>query len=53
MSIYNLDHLFKPKSLALFYNRAQSLLGETLFKNLIFGKYNHPIFLISKEEEVL
>jgi len=53
MSIYHLDYFFKPKSIALFYERAHSPLGEILFKNLILGKFNHPVFLISREEEVL
>ena len=53
MSIFNLDYLFKPKRIALFYDAKNPLLGETLFKNLIFGKFQGTVFLISEKEEVL
>lgn len=53
MSIYNLDYLFKPKRIALFYNDNKPQLGEILFKNLIFGKFHGTVFLISEKEEVL
>jgi acetyltransferase len=53
MSIFHLDFLFKPKRIALFYDPDNATIGETLFKNLIFGKYNGTIYLISEREEVL
>lgn len=53
MSIYNLDYLFKPKRIALFYSNRQAILGETIFKNLIFGKFNGTVYLISETEDVL
>ncbi|MGC8966343.1 MAG: bifunctional acetate--CoA ligase family protein/GNAT family N-acetyltransferase [Caldimicrobium sp.] len=53
MSIFNLDYLFKPKRIALFYDSNYPTLGETILKNLIFGKFNGTVFLISEKEEAL